>query len=230
MDGRVCSPLIYHLTILKLLCLWFTDSLMERVENIFLPVCAEVGETCQTWIVCCWFDSYLRHHFLLTLLRNPPSTVPHGEYSMLLWRGWWVHKIFHCQFGVSRYAANILSTSDCEQLDFFYLFIWGWWDITLSSNSLCIKAEPVFILTHFSTCILQLNLSCPFFTVFLKVFFHAFLPLFYKTAEDMTGKGKSNPQPLPKTFCAISLCVSFRKSSSPSTWGPQKTSHSESNF
>lgn len=56
-------------------------SLAERLENIFLPVAAKKshGRVRLGPSVLSGADSYLRHHFLLTLSRNPPAAVPHGR-------------------------------------------------------------------------------------------------------------------------------------------------------
>lgn len=53
----------------------------QRVENIFLPVAAKKyqGPVRLGPSVLLGVDSYLRHHFLLTLLRNLPAAVPHGK-------------------------------------------------------------------------------------------------------------------------------------------------------
>lgn len=83
-DSRASSLPNYHQTILKL-CFAGPISSASEWKNTILAVCeGEVGETCQTRVVCCRFRTFLRHHFLLTLRRNPPGAAPVGEYSTLL--------------------------------------------------------------------------------------------------------------------------------------------------
>lgn len=102
---------------------WITAG--ESGKHISSWAAAQVGDTCETLVVCCRSDSYLRHHFLLTSLRNPPSAAPAGEYSMLLWRGCWEHNIFRCQFGVGRYAESKEHSVNIWHSWTFGLFNWG---------------------------------------------------------------------------------------------------------